>query len=202
MSDSVRVYGSVAGRRHGGGGSYAENVGPAATLRNLREEQAWTATFKSINRELSSDRAQFLLRSGGLLAAVWRLRCVGAFNCERCVCRGSVVLAAAPEPVHVAELLRGRRISPTSERPRGSRSIPTFLESNNSLFAKLNSPAGANYDIVIPSQYWVGVEAERKLLQKLDKKRIPYSYIDKKLWRRCPSRSMTMPFRRIMARSA
>jgi spermidine/putrescine transport system substrate-binding protein len=62
----------------------------------------------------------------------------------------------------------------------------SFLESNNSLFAKLNSPAGANYDVVLPSQYWVGIEAQRHLLLKLDKSRVPYQYVDKKLLAKMP----------------
>jgi spermidine/putrescine transport system substrate-binding protein len=60
------------------------------------------------------------------------------------------------------------------------------LESNNTLFAKLNSPAGANYDLVIPSQYWVGIEAERKLLAKLDKRRIQIQHVDKALLAKMP----------------
>jgi spermidine/putrescine transport system substrate-binding protein len=60
------------------------------------------------------------------------------------------------------------------------------LESNDSLFAKLNSPAGANYDIVIPSQYWVGIEAERKLLLPLDKNRVPLQHVDKGLLAKMP----------------
>jgi spermidine/putrescine transport system substrate-binding protein len=60
------------------------------------------------------------------------------------------------------------------------------LESNDSLFAKLNSPAGANYDIVIPSQYWVGIEADRNLLLPLDKGRVPLQHVDKGLLAKMP----------------
>src|SRR5207247_11328423 len=60
------------------------------------------------------------------------------------------------------------------------------LESNDSLFAKLNSPAGANYDIVIPSQYWVGIEAERNLLLELDKSKIAMQNLDKSLLAKMP----------------
>jgi spermidine/putrescine transport system substrate-binding protein len=60
------------------------------------------------------------------------------------------------------------------------------LESNDSLFAKLNSPAGANYDVVIPSQYWVGIEAQKHLLLKLDKSRIATRYVDKALLAKLP----------------
>jgi spermidine/putrescine transport system substrate-binding protein len=60
------------------------------------------------------------------------------------------------------------------------------LESNDTLFAKLNSPAGASYDIVIPSQYWVGIEAQKKLLMKLDKGRLQMQHIDKTLLAKLP----------------
>jgi len=55
------------------------------------------------------------------------------------------------------------------------------LDSNDTLFAKLNSPAGADYDLVIPSQYWVGIEAQKHLLLKIDKSRVPMQYVDKAL---------------------
>jgi spermidine/putrescine transport system substrate-binding protein len=63
----------------------------------------------------------------------------------------------------------------------------SVLESNDALFAKLNSPAGANYDLVIPSQYWVGIEAQKNLLLKLDKSRIPMQYVDKSLLAKLPA---------------
>jgi spermidine/putrescine transport system substrate-binding protein len=71
-------------------------------------------------------------------------------------------------------------------RQTGIKINTATLESNDTLFAKLNSPAGASYDIVIPSQYWVGTEAERGLLLKLDKSQIPYRFIDKKLLAKMP----------------
>ena len=50
----------------------------------------------------------------------------------------------------------------------------------------MNSPAGANYDLVLPSQYWVGIEAQKHLLLKLDKSRIPMQYVDKTLLAKLP----------------
>ena len=61
------------------------------------------------------------------------------------------------------------------------------LDSNDTLFAKLNSPAGADYDLVIPSQYWVGIEAQKGLLLKIDKSRVPMQYIDKALLAKLPA---------------
>ena len=40
---------------------------------------------------------------------------------------------------------------------------------------------------MLPSQYWVGIEAQRGLLLKLDKGRIPYRYLDKSLLAKMPS---------------
>jgi spermidine/putrescine transport system substrate-binding protein len=131
------------------------------------------------------DRTQFLLRSGGLLAALGGVAGFGAVTAkgaslgEQRVLAGTLNLYTWPNYFAAKNLADFRKAT-------GTKVNLTFLESNNTLFAKLNSPAGANYDIVIPSQYWVGLEAERKLLQKLDKKRIPYKYIDKKLLAKMP----------------
>ncbi|MDU7339237.1 MAG: spermidine/putrescine ABC transporter substrate-binding protein [Clostridium sp.] len=54
----------------------------------------------------------------------------------------------------------------------------TTFESNENLYAKLVS-GGANYDVVIPSDYMVSKLIKEKLVQKLDYKNIPNSkYID------------------------
>ena len=130
------------------------------------------------------DRTQFLLRSGGLLAALGLAGfgpaiAKGASLGDERLLAGTLNLYTWPNYFAAKNLADFKKAT-------GTKVNQTFLESNNALFAKLNSPAGANYDIVIPSQYWVGLEAERKLLQKLDKKRIPYKYIDKKLLAKMP----------------
>ena len=132
-----------------------------------------------------SDRRQFLLRSGGLLAAA--LGGVGALGPS--IAKGASLgadQAGGTLNLYTWPNYFAQKNLADFRKATGIKINTTFLESNNSLFAKLNSPAGANYDIVIPSQYWVGVEAERNLLQKLDKKRIPYAYIDKKLLAKMP----------------
>lgn len=131
------------------------------------------------------DRSQFLLRSGGLLAAI------GAAGLGPAIARGASLgeasrLAGGTLNLYTWPNYFAAKNIADFKKKTGIKINTTFLESNNTLFAKLNSPAGANYDIVIPSQYWVGLEAERKLLQKLDKKRIPYQYIDKKLLAKMP----------------
>lgn len=54
-------------------------------------------------------------------------------------------------------------------------------DSNDAAFAKLNTAAGASFDMVIPTSDFVPVMAQHGLLLKLDKSRIPWQYVDKKL---------------------
>jgi spermidine/putrescine transport system substrate-binding protein len=62
-------------------------------------------------------------------------------------------------------------------------SVSTF-NSNEVLFAKLNSPAGAGFDIVIPSSSWIAQFAKRGLLQELDHSRLNLASLDPKLLNR------------------
>ncbi|GAB2899360.1 extracellular solute-binding protein [Paraburkholderia jirisanensis] len=62
-------------------------------------------------------------------------------------------------------------------------SIATF-NSNETLFAKLNSPAGAGFDIVIPSSSWIAQFAQHGLLQELDHQRLNLTALDPKLLNR------------------
>ncbi|CAB3767133.1 hypothetical protein LMG29739_04992 [Paraburkholderia solisilvae] len=61
--------------------------------------------------------------------------------------------------------------------------VSTF-NSNETLFAKLNSPAGAGFDIVIPSSSWIVQFAKRGLLQELDHSRLNLASLDPKLLNR------------------
>lgn len=55
---------------------------------------------------------------------------------------------------------------------------------NGTLFAKLNSPAGAGFDVVIPSSGWIKQIADKKLLLELDHSRIDLSALDPALLNR------------------
>jgi spermidine/putrescine transport system substrate-binding protein len=55
--------------------------------------------------------------------------------------------------------------------------ISTY-DDNGVLFSKLNSPAGAGYDLAIPTSGWVPELVQRGLLQKLDHSKIPFSTIN------------------------
>jgi spermidine/putrescine transport system substrate-binding protein len=55
---------------------------------------------------------------------------------------------------------------------------------NEIMFSKLNSPAGADFDIVIPSSGWIRQLADKNLLQPLDHSRIDLSALDPSLLNR------------------
>ena len=57
----------------------------------------------------------------------------------------------------------------------------TTYDSNETLFAKLNSPAGAGFDIVIPSSSWIRQLAHKGLLQELDHSRLNHASLDQDL---------------------
>lgn len=61
--------------------------------------------------------------------------------------------------------------------------IATY-DSNETLFAKLNSPAGAGFDIVIPSSSWIKQLADKGLLQELDHSRLNLASLDQDLLNR------------------
>ncbi|BCP54787.1 putrescine-binding periplasmic protein [Kaistia sp. 32K] len=60
----------------------------------------------------------------------------------------------------------------------------TSYDSNETLFAKLNSPAGADFDLVIPSSSWIKQLADRGLLQEIDHSRLNFGSLDPSLLNR------------------
>src|SRR5690242_11135661 len=61
--------------------------------------------------------------------------------------------------------------------------IATYND-NGALFSKLNSPAGAGFDIVIPSSGWIKQLADKTLLAELDHSKIDFSALDPALLNR------------------
>jgi spermidine/putrescine transport system substrate-binding protein len=61
--------------------------------------------------------------------------------------------------------------------------IATY-NANEIMFAKLNSPAGAGFDIVIPSSGWIKQLADKGLLQEIDHGRIDFGALDPSLLNR------------------
>lgn len=61
--------------------------------------------------------------------------------------------------------------------------ITTYTD-NNTLFTKLNSAAGAGYDIVVPSSSWIQQISGKGLLEELDHDRLDLSGLDTSLLNR------------------
>jgi spermidine/putrescine transport system substrate-binding protein len=61
-----------------------------------------------------------------------------------------------------------------------SLNISTY-EASDALFAKLNTAAGAGFDIAVPTGGWVPEMVSKGLLQKIDHSRVPFKYLDKAL---------------------
>lgn len=61
--------------------------------------------------------------------------------------------------------------------------ISTY-DSNETLFAKLNSPSGVGYDIVVPSSSWIEQFAKRGILREIDHARLNLASLDPKLLNR------------------
>jgi spermidine/putrescine transport system substrate-binding protein len=61
--------------------------------------------------------------------------------------------------------------------------ISTY-DSNDTLSAKLNSPAGTGFDLVIPTSGWISEYASRGLIQKIDQGRLDLSALDPALLNR------------------
>jgi spermidine/putrescine transport system substrate-binding protein len=61
-----------------------------------------------------------------------------------------------------------------------SLNISTY-EASDALFAKLNTAAGAGFDIAVPTGGWVPEMVSKGLLQKIDHSRVPFKNLDKSL---------------------
>jgi spermidine/putrescine transport system substrate-binding protein len=61
--------------------------------------------------------------------------------------------------------------------------IATY-DSNDTMFAKLNSPAGAGFDIVIPSSEWIKQLSEKGLLEEIDHSKLNLASLDQHLLNR------------------
>lgn len=59
----------------------------------------------------------------------------------------------------------------------GVQPVIATYESNDAMFARLNSPAGSGFDIAVPSQAWVPQLAKRGLIEPLDHSRLDFSVI-------------------------
>jgi spermidine/putrescine transport system substrate-binding protein len=112
----------------------------------------------------------------GLLGGASAMASLGAFR-ARAAGSGQINIYSWPDYFSAADLkaYAGR----TGVTPN----VSTY-DSNETLFAKLNSPAGAGYDLVIPSSSWIRQLAGRGLLQAIDHSRLNLASLDQKLLNR------------------
>jgi spermidine/putrescine transport system substrate-binding protein len=54
-------------------------------------------------------------------------------------------------------------------------------DGNDAMFAKLNTAAGSEYDMAIPTSSWIDTMVQRDILQEIDPERIPWQHIDREL---------------------
>ena len=71
----------------------------------------------------------------------------------------------------------------------------TTYDSNDTLFAKLNSSAGTGYDLIVPTSGWIKQFADRGLIQKIDHSRVQLGPLDHALLNRDydPGNSYSIP---------
>jgi spermidine/putrescine transport system substrate-binding protein len=61
-----------------------------------------------------------------------------------------------------------------------SLNISTY-EASDALFAKLNTAAGAGFDLAVPTGGWIPEMVSKGMLQEIDHDKLPFKYIDKSL---------------------
>jgi spermidine/putrescine transport system substrate-binding protein len=127
--------------------------------------------------EFTSTRAQ-LLRSAaaaGAGAAIF-----GSLGAARALARGAGAHAAAGGTLNVyswPNYFSAQNLKRFKAKTGITLNISTY-ESSDALFAKLNTAAGAGFDLTVPTGGWIPEMAKKGLLAKLDHARIPFKYID------------------------
>jgi len=123
-------------------------------------------TLSSFNRRLSRRSLLGLLGAGGAGLALGGLP---TFN--RANAAGSLNIYSWPDYFSQDDL------NAYAAKSGVTPNITTY-NADEVLFAKLNSPAGAGFDIVIPSSGWIQQLAAKNLLQPLDHSKIDLSALD------------------------
>jgi spermidine/putrescine transport system substrate-binding protein len=133
----------------------------------------------------TATRREFLGAAGGA-AAVSLLAGYGFAPAARAATRRVVGRAASGGSLNIytwPDYFSNKNLTAFEHSTKVSIHISTY-DDNGVLFAKLNSPAGAGYDIAVPTSGWVPELAQRGLLQKLDHSKIPFDTIDPALLNR------------------
>jgi spermidine/putrescine transport system substrate-binding protein len=127
-------------------------------------------------------RAKFLAASGGALAAGLLAACGSSSS--------SSSSTTASHSAAASEVAKGgtlnlytwpdyfstKNLSAYKQQTGTTINISTY-DSDDVLFAKLNSAGGSSFDIAIPSSSWILTLANHGLLAKLDHTRIPLQYV-------------------------
>jgi spermidine/putrescine transport system substrate-binding protein len=94
-------------------------------------------------------------------------------------CGGSVGSAQAPELdiYSWADYFAQDNLAAFTTATGITPKISTY-DSNDTLSAKLNSPAGTGFDLVIPTSGWISQYASRGLIQKIEQGRLDLSTLD------------------------
>jgi spermidine/putrescine transport system substrate-binding protein len=106
--------------------------------------------------------------------------------------------AAAQKTVHIA-IWSGYltpEVQQDFEKKTGIKAVVSNYSSNEELLAKIQAGA-SGYDVVVPSDYMVGVMAKQKLLRELDRSKLPHAAkLDPKLLARAydPENKYSVPF--------
>jgi spermidine/putrescine transport system substrate-binding protein len=129
-------------------------------------------------------RAKFLAASGGALAAGVLAACGSSSSSSSSSSTTASHSAAASEVAKGGTLnlytwpdyFSTKNLSAYKQQTGTTMNISTY-DSDDVLFAKLNSAGGSSFDIAIPSSSWILTLANHGLLAKLDHTRMPLQYV-------------------------
>jgi spermidine/putrescine transport system substrate-binding protein len=127
--------------------------------------------------EFTSTRAQFLRSAAGAGAGA---AIFGSLGAARALASGGGARAAAGGTLNVyswPNYFSAQNLKRFKAQTGISLNISTY-ESSDALFAKLNTAAGAGFDLTVPTGGWIPEMAQKGLLAKLDHSRIPFKFID------------------------
>lgn len=131
-------------------------------------------------------RGKFLAASGGALAASLLAACGGSSSGSTTTHQASASGLAKGGTLNLytwPNYISTKNLAAYKRRTGTTMNISTY-DSNDILFAKLNSAAGSSFDIVVPSSDWIHTMAQHGQLQKLDHSRIPLQYVNPALLNR------------------
>ena len=125
----------------------------------------------------TSTRAQFLRTAAGVGAGALLLGSLGAgpaFARRRAAASGTLNVYSWPNYFSAGNLKAFKKQTGTSLN------ISTY-EASDVLFAKLNTAAGAGFDIAVPTGGWIPEMVSKGLLQEIDHSKVSFKNIDKNL---------------------